>query len=233
MMAPNAGPLLPLVITCLVFVGGFSSLPTAPGRTRSLLTAPFQNTEDYSQYEDVTPAAPLTPAPGDGAYEPCDYNPCLEDQVPCADLAAATRCLCPGLTPHTQLPDPPDLRSASWNGSEVVIRWCAPSSHVTEYRVTVGGEERGKFGKEQRSGGVGSVEDVSNVCLVAANDVGESDASCVMYQGGGGGVALKAGLVGGAVVLLLLAALLLLLWRRKGQSKERLGAATSGAADAQ
>uniref|UniRef100_A0A3B5KM66 Fibronectin type-III domain-containing protein n=1 Tax=Takifugu rubripes TaxID=31033 RepID=A0A3B5KM66_TAKRU len=136
---------------------GLSFLPTTPGHTR----AHWLSSEDYSQYgDDVTTVLPSMPAPDGGPLKPCDYKPCLENQVPCSQLAASTRCLCPGFTLHSEVPDAPDLRTVSWNGSEVVVRWCAPYSYVTAYHVTIGGQERRKFGKDQRSGGVGKVEDV-------------------------------------------------------------------------
>lgn len=218
MMAASARLPVPLMIVGLVFIRGFSFLPTAPARTRIL--TPWMATEDYSLYEDVT-TSPVTPAPDTGSRVPCDYKPCLENQVPCAQLASATKCLCPGLTPQNEIPEAPDLRSVSWNGSEVVARWCAPNSHVTGYHVTIGGQERTKFGKERRSGGVGAVDDVSKVCLVAVNDAGESRESCKMYQHGGSGPSLRAGLIGGALGLLLLVSLLVVLWRRNRRRKQQ------------
>lgn len=217
-MAASPGLPLPLTIVCLVFIRGLSFLPTTPGRTR----AHFPTLEDYSQYEDdVTTVLPRTPAPDGGPLKPCDYKPCLENQVPCSQLAASTKCLCPGFTLHTEVPDAPDLRTVSWNGSEVVVRWCAPNSYVTAYHVTIGGEERRKFGRDQRSGGVGTIEDVSKVCLVAVNDAGKSQASCKMYQYRDSSLSLKAGLIGGALGLLLLILLLVLLWRHKRQRKQQ------------
>lgn len=218
MMAASARFPVPMMIMGLVFIRGFSFLPTAPGRTRIL--TPWLQTEDYSVDEDVT-TSPTTPATKRGTRVPCDYKPCLENQVPCAELADSTRCLCPGLTPQNEIPEAPDLRSVSWNGSEVVVQWCAPNSHITGYHVTIGGQERRKFGKERRSGGVGAVDDVSKVCLVAVNDAGESRASCKMYQYRDSGLSLRAGLIGGALGVLLLVSLLVVLWRRKRQRKQQ------------
>lgn len=188
--------------------------------------------EDYSE-EDVYTVAPRTWAPDGGTLELCDYKPCLENQVPCAELAASTRCLCPGFTLHNEVPDKPDLRSVSWNGSEVVVQWCAPYSYVTAYHVKIGGQERRTFGKDQRSGGVGTVDDVSQVCLVAVNDAGESLESCKMYQYREGRLSLRAALIGGALGLLLLGLLLALLLRRKRQRKEQASVSIRDPAETQ
>lgn len=233
MMAASTGLPLPLTVMCLLFIRGCSSLPTTSGRTRILAEPSWLSSEDYSQYDDVTTVSPPTQAPNVETLQPCDYKPCLENQVPCAELADSSRCLCPGFTLHNELPDEPDLRSVSWNGSEVVVQWCAPNSYVTAYHVTVGGQERKTFGKERRSGGVGTVEDVSQVCLVAVNDAGRSRAACRMYQYRGSRLSLRAGLIGGALGLLVLVLLAVLLLRRKRQRKEQASITMHDTAEAQ
>lgn len=221
-MAASTGLPIALTFACLLFTRGSSSLPTTSGRTRTWTEVPWLALEDYSQYEDeTTTASPSTGAPDGGSLKPCDYKPCVENQVPCAELAASTRCLCPGFTLHNEVPDEPHLRSVSWNGSEVVLQWCAPNSYVTAYHVTVGGQERKRFGKERRRGGVGTIQDISKVCLLAVNDAGASRPSCQMYQHRASRLSLRAGLIGGALGLLLLTSLLVLLWRRKRQRKEQ------------
>lgn len=217
MMAAIAGLPIPLTLVCLVLIRGSSFLPTPPGQAQIF----SKLTEDYSLDEDITTVSPRTRAPDGGTLRLCDYKPCLENQVPCVELAASTGCLCPGFTLHNQVPDEPDLRSVSWNGSEVVVQWCAPNSYVTAYHVTIGGQERKTFGKDQRSGGVGAIQDVSKVCLLAVNDAGESRPSCKMYQYRDSGLSLRAGLIGGALGLLLLILLLVLLLRHKRQRKEQ------------
>lgn len=233
MMAASRGLPVPLMIMCLVFFRGFSFLPTTSGHAGISPKAPWLTPEDYELEEDVSTVSPRTRAPVVGPLKPCDYKPCLENQVPCAELAASTRCLCPGFTLHTEIPDEPDLRSVSWNGSEVVVRWCAPNSYITAYHVTVGGQERRRFGRDQRSGGVGAIEDVSQVCLVAVNNAGASRASCKMYRNGDSRLSLRAGLIGGALGLLLLTLLLVLLLRRKRQRKEQAAVSMHEAAGAQ
>lgn len=217
---------IPLVTVCLLLT--HSSLAAASTVVGSLQPrgsptgSPVLTSEDYSQYEDPTDdVLPNTVSPDNATRKRCDYNPCLESQTPCPELAATTRCLCPGFTLHTEAPEAPKLKSVSWNGSEVVVWWCAPYSFVTAYIATVGGQERQRFGKDQRRGGVGGVDHISEVCVAAMNDVGESSSSCMMYHPADRSLALRAGLIGGALGLLLLLLLAVLLWRRKRQRKQQ------------
>uniref|UniRef100_A0A3Q1FA65 Uncharacterized protein n=1 Tax=Acanthochromis polyacanthus TaxID=80966 RepID=A0A3Q1FA65_9TELE len=150
---------------CLVFIRGFCPLPTTsevPGihPTRSFRPSEVSSEahvlslEDYSDYdrdETVTTILPNMGRPDGGSFQRCDYKPCSENQTPCPEMAAATGCLCPGFTLNNAPPEAPTLRSVSWNGTEVVLRWCAPFSYVTGYAVTVGGQDRKTFGKEKRS----------------------------------------------------------------------------------
>lgn len=177
--------------------------------------------DDYNQFDDpVTTIVPkMVPSVG-GPLQRCDYNPCLETQVPCAVLSKSTGCLCPGFTLNNMVPDAPSLKSVSWNGSEVVVRWCAPYSYVSAYVVTVGGQERKRFGKDQRSGGVDNIDHIAEVCVIAVNDAGEKG-SCMMYQPRDNSLPLKAGLIGGALGFLLLLLLAVLLWRHRRQRRQQ------------
>lgn len=153
------------------------------------------STEDYDQLDDiVTTIAPSSLPPRRGISPRCDYNPCLEGQVPCAKLANSTGCLCQGFTLYNMAPKAPNLKSVTWNGSEVVIQWCAPFSYVTAYILKVGGQEWQRFGTEQRSGAVGHIDNITEVCVVAENDSGTSDGSCMMYHPRDDSLPLKAGL---------------------------------------
>lgn len=217
-----------LALVCLVLVRGLSPLPTSSGVIRSPLgfstEDPFSTSEDYSEETyPVSTELPDVAPPTGGPPKRCDYNPCLENQVPCDKLAAAYRCLCPGSTLQNEAPLAPRLESVSWNGSEVVIKWCAPYSYVTGYLATVGEVERKRFGKAQRTGGLGNVEHISKVCVAAVNNAGVSKASCQMYQTPDSSLPLKAGLIGGALGLLLLLLLVVLLWRHKRQRKQQAG----------
>lgn len=239
MMAASRDLPFPLAIMCLVLIRGYSPLPTtsgAPGMSpmRPLKPRGFSTDvsfEDYSQYEElVNTILPETVPPNGGTLTRCDYNPCLESQIPCA---ASTSCLCPGFTPQNEAPEAPILRSVSWNGSEVVIWWCAPYSYVTAYIVTIGGQDSQKFGKDQRRGGVGNIDHISEVCVVAVNDAGRSDGSCQMYQYRDSSLPLKAGLIGGALGFLLLLLLVVLLWRHKRQRKQQASISMHDTAETQ
>lgn len=223
---------LPLVIVCLVLIRGYTPLattstrvsgtnPTRPLRPRGSSMGTFEiNPSDYNDSEETyTSIAPKIASPDGRTLQHCNYNPCLEKQPPCFELAASTGCLCPGSTLHNVAPEAPNLKSVCWNGSEVVVQWCAPFSYVTAYRVTVGGRERTQFGEEQRSGGVGVIDQSAEVCVAAVNDAGVGEASCVTYDPKDHSLALKAGLIGGALGLLLLSMLLVLLWRHRRQRK--------------
>lgn len=217
-----------LALVCLVLIRGLSPLPTSSGVIRSprgfSTEGPFSTSEDYDEETyPVSTQLPDVAQPTAGPRKRCDYNPCLENQVPCDKLAATYGCLCPGSTLRNKAPLAPRLESVSWNGSEVVIKWCAPHSYVTAYLATVGEVERKRFGKAQRTGGLGNIEHISKVCVAAVNDAGVSTASCQMYQKPDSSLPLKAGLIGGALGLLLLLLLVVLLWRHKRQRKQQAG----------
>ncbi|KAG7517078.1 hypothetical protein JOB18_048699 [Solea senegalensis] len=228
----------PLLLLCLYLMSSCSPLPTpsrVPGtkpqilRPRGSLPGDlFSSTEDYDQPEDtVTPFSNATVSPHGRTLQRCDYNRCLEGQRSCASLAASTGCLCPGLSLHDVKPRTPYNTSVSWNGSEVIVHWCAPLSHVTAYVVTVGNQERRRFGRDQRSGGVGDVEDSAEVCVFAVNDSGDSDGSCMTYHPRKSSLPLTAGLIGGALGFLLLLLLVVLLWRHKRQRKQEASISTN------
>ncbi|KAL7390260.1 hypothetical protein ABVT39_018015 [Epinephelus coioides] len=231
-MAASRDLPFPLVIVCLVLIRGYFSLPTTSrvagtNPTGSLAPRGFSTkavtlaADDYSQYEDpVTPAVNTKVLSNAGPHERCNYDPCRESQVPCPDLAARTGCLCPGFTLYNEVPEAPRLKSVAWNGSEVVIRWCAPNSYVTSYTVTVGGEEAQTFEKNRRSAGVGDIDHIAKVCVAAVNGAGEGEKDCQMYHPSDSSLPLKAGLIGGALGLLLLLLLGVLLWRHKRQRKQ-------------
>ncbi|XP_022618348.1 LRRN4 C-terminal-like protein [Seriola dumerili] len=227
-MAISSAFPFPLVIVCLLFIRGYSPLPTTSG-----VTGTISPREDYDQLEDPTPISPIKGSPSERISQRCKYDPCLEGHVSCAVLAVSTRCLCPGSTLHDVTPEAPSLRSVSWNGSQVVIKWCAPYSYVTGYVVTVKGQEWQKFGKAQRSGTLGDIEHIAKVCVVAVNDIGPSNGSCMMYHPRDTSLPLKAGLIGGALGFLLLLLLAVLLWRHQRQRKQEASISMHDTAGAQ
>ncbi|XP_068457451.1 LRRN4 C-terminal-like protein [Clinocottus analis] len=233
-MAASRDLAFPLVIVCLVVIRGYSPLPTTsqvpetnpkrPQTPRGPATGAF-SPDDYTNNDEdpVTTVAGRNKFPSGENLQPCDYNPCLENQIPCITQTRAftqTGCMCPGFTLNSVVPEAPELKSVSWNGSEVVARWCAPYSYVTAFIVTVKGEERQRFGKDQRSGGVGDIDHEQDVCVVAVNDAGDSKESCLTYKLTDSSLPLKAGLIGGGLGFLLLFLLAVLLCRHKKQKKQ-------------
>ncbi|XP_041656616.1 leucine-rich repeat neuronal protein 4 [Cheilinus undulatus] len=211
---------LPLFVICLLLIRGSAPLPTMTDENQFKDLPP----PDYYDNDEISTTAPPKAVPASPkTLQKCDYNPCLDGQLPCDYLSATTGCLCQGVTLFNVAPLAPDLKSVSWNGSEVVIRWCAPYSYVTAYIVTVGGEHKQEFGKDQRSGGLGDLENVAKVCVVAMNDAGPSKESCMMYQPEDTSLPLKAGLIGGALGFLLLLLLAVLLLRHRRQRKQEAG----------
>ncbi|KAM9781763.1 LRRN4 C-terminal-like protein [Syngnathus typhle] len=230
---------VPLMVICLLLFSGSTTQPTTKQKPEVNRTRPLGPSEAleippdeyYDTEQDVTTVAAAAVSTDRGTSKKCDYNPCKEDQPDCITLKNIHHCSCPGSTSHLEAPQPPLLRTAKWNGSSVVLSWCAPSSFVKAYRVTVGGIERQMFGKDRRSGGVGLIENISEVCVVALNDAGESEASCMLYQPKDRSLFLTAGLIGGALALLLLFLLALLLWRRRQQRKHQNSITVRGTAE--
>ncbi|XP_012520619.1 PREDICTED: LRRN4 C-terminal-like protein [Propithecus coquereli] len=116
---------------------------------------------------------------------PCDYDRCRHLQVPCRELQRAGRvaCLCPGLSSPAQPPDPPRLGEVHVVAEEgcAVVHWCAPFSPVHHYWLLLwegsGAPQKGlplnsTFRKAELKGLKPGGTYV--VCVVAANDAGES-----------------------------------------------------------
>ena len=178
--------------------------------------------DDSFDNDDAVPSREPAP-PRDTDLEPCDYDPCQQDQIPCHLLSEKSACLCPGLTSYLEVPEPPSQMVLSQEGSEVVVQWCAPFSPVTSYMVTVEAGNTKVFGQNVRRGSIGEVPQGVKVCVLALNDSGLSDpagGSCATFQPSGrSSTALKAGLIGGALGFLLLLSLALLLWRLRARRK--------------
>uniref|UniRef100_A0A1A8G1C2 Epidermal growth factor receptor-like transmembrane-juxtamembrane segment domain-containing protein n=1 Tax=Nothobranchius korthausae TaxID=1143690 RepID=A0A1A8G1C2_9TELE len=209
MTNPTGDLPLPLLIICLVSI---NPLPTASG-----VTGKPPDLSEYDVYEDTVTPSGLVPV-SQQSIQRCDYDPCREDQTPCLTLSAGTGCSCPGFTLDSDIPEAPKLKSVSYNGSGVVVRWCAPYSQVTTYVVAVEGREDELVLEEtRRSGVVQDMDHGAKVCVFAVNSAGKSDGSCMMYRPVDNWLPLTSGLIGGAVGLLLLLLLVGLLWRRRRQ----------------
>ncbi|XP_036403433.1 LRRN4 C-terminal-like protein [Megalops cyprinoides] len=184
--------------------------------------------DDYTDYGDEdskTTRSSHGPNPTlHGDPEPCDFDPCRDGQVPCAQLSANTGCLCPGVSGAHEPPKAPAVGQVSQEGSEVLVTWCAPLSTVTQYRVQVDGQDPLVFGERARRGTLGPLEAGARVCVEAVNEAGASqpsDRSCLEYKPqDDGSSALKAGVIGGGLgFLLLLSLTALLLWKRNACKK--------------
>uniref|UniRef100_A0A3Q2U2I0 Epidermal growth factor receptor-like transmembrane-juxtamembrane segment domain-containing protein n=1 Tax=Fundulus heteroclitus TaxID=8078 RepID=A0A3Q2U2I0_FUNHE len=209
---------LPLVFVCLLSIRG--PLPSASAGTGMPPNGPILPTEDYDRLDEDTTVAPVRQSTHAGPLQRCDYHPCREKQTLCEVLAASSGCLCPGLTLHDRRPEPPKLSSVSWNGSAVVVRWCAPNSHVKNYVVTIGGEEMPLLANDRRSAALEQIDGKAEVCVTALNNAGGSERSCMEYQPSSSSLPLTAGLIGGALGLLLLILLVALLCRRRRLKKQ-------------
>lgn len=145
----------------------------------------------------------------------CQYNPCMENQEPCTQIAEKTGCLCPGISRGDMPPHPPRISvlqpvSEGDDRGKVEVQWCAPSSVVSKYRVVVQRSDRDplEFQEFSRKGLVGYLEAGDKVCVEAVNKAGSSiasDFSCKRYDPpGSSDQNLLAGVIGGGVALLLL-----------------------------
>lgn len=219
---------LPLMMMMICLFRTLNSLPTTSQPPEfdnldavTLLGSPTEGyvhvPEDYGYMDDATTSSVPIIIP---TNERCDYKPCLDDQPSCYELSVTTGCLCPGFTLNKIAPEAPSLGPVAWNGSEVIVKWCEPLSYVSEYVVTVGGQEKYRFSREKRSGSIGQVDNIAQVCVSAVNEAGESAASCVMYQPEDRSLPLTVGLIGGALGLLLVLLLGVLVWRRRKQRKQ-------------
>ncbi|XP_008278554.1 leucine-rich repeat neuronal protein 4 [Stegastes partitus] len=155
----------------------------------------------------------------------CQYDPCLEDQEPCARLTALTGCRCPGMSGADEPPHPPRIAallpvSDGKDRGKIEVQWCAPSSVVSAYRVVVEGSDSGflEYGNALRRGVVGSLEVGTKVCVEAVNSAGQSatsEFSCKRYEAPeSSDDKLLAWIIGGGVALLLLIVITaVILWK--------------------
>ncbi|KAF7228299.1 leucine-rich repeat neuronal protein 4 [Nothobranchius furzeri] len=182
---------LPLLNTHLSTHAATISPP--PTRRRIIHLAPMGSDDDYEDYEGeifsrVLSSSMKTPLL---RSELCNHDPCKENQEPCNVLKAQTGCLCPGRSGVDQPPHAPRIQALmpvteGDNTGDIEVRWCAPSSVVSAYRVSVEGREGDllEFGDSSRLGLVGPLEVGTKVCVQAVNSAGQSspsEFSCMRY----------------------------------------------------
>uniref|UniRef100_A0A671WC04 Si:ch1073-303k11.2 n=1 Tax=Sparus aurata TaxID=8175 RepID=A0A671WC04_SPAAU len=170
----------------------------------------------------------------------CHYDSCSEDQESCPKLAAETGCLCPGISGSDVAPNAPRIDvllpvTEGEHKGKVQIKWCAPSSVVSGYRVVIEGREgeSQEFGASSRKGFVRSLEAGTKVCVEALNKAGSSSPSqfsCQRYSREKSDHKLLAGIIGGGVALLIIVIIAaVILWKyklcqkAKGDSADGLG----------
>ncbi|KAI1903613.1 hypothetical protein AGOR_G00029010 [Albula goreensis] len=216
--------IVPLI---LALSSSYTALSLAKGnrtetriRPRILEGLGLDPNEDYDDHEPTSPPTHSTVSPVHDKPDRCDYDPCRDQQRPCADLTAESGCQCPGLSGPYVVPEAPSLVLLAHQGSGVIVKWCAPSSTITQYRIVVEGWKPLVFGQTSRKAVLKDVELGAKVCVQAENKVGVSkpeERSCAIYEPETNGeFALKAGLVGGALgFLLLLSLVIFLLWKHK------------------
>ncbi|XP_063045689.1 LRRN4 C-terminal-like protein [Engraulis encrasicolus] len=178
--------------------------------------------------DDETPATTtdsIKPEVTRGVVEAqiCDYDLCVAQMETCFDIATRTGCLCPGLTPEFVPPNAPEVKGVNPGASgQVIIHWCAPFSSVSQYKVTVEGNEGSHvFNSWFRNASLANVRLGQRICVQAMNSAGAStlsEESCSTYRvEKQANTSLVSGVIAGGVVFILLLCLTaLILWRRKG-----------------
>ncbi|XP_029107267.1 leucine-rich repeat neuronal protein 4-like [Scleropages formosus] len=211
-----------LVLLALGLFGGCSAYNVSllGGKDES---TPMRILDDRDRGPD-RPRREPNPTSRSGIPELCDYDPCRDQQRPCAELSELSGCRCPGLSGQDEPPEAPFLQMLTQEGPGVLVQWCAPPSYVLQYKVLAEGHEPVVLGSLFRRTSLPHLEPGARVCVEAVNlagTSGETASSCARYEPSGDGrLALKAGLVAGGLGLLLLLSLLgLLLWRRRSGRK--------------
>lgn len=200
---------LPALLVCLL-------------ESSSALEGPIHVTFDV---EDTTTSPPGNTyvTRGVGNQQICNYDLCVAQQESCQEIAARIGCLCPGLTPHTVPPLSPQVKGITLVDTGLVtVRWCAPFSFVSQYKVTVEGKESQPhvFEESFRNATLTGLRVGQKVCVQAINNAGVSslsEDSCLTYKPEKvANTPLVAGVIaGGLGFILLLTVAALIMWRRK------------------
>lgn len=117
------------------------------------------------------------------SYEACPYDRCKHLQLPCDEIQrrAGGKCLCPGISGSSVIPDSPRLKEVIPGQDGIGVSWCAPLSTVQSYRVIYGlpdgPMEMGPLlNQSYRFSSITNLlpGTAYRVCVVAINDAGES-----------------------------------------------------------
>lgn len=237
MMTPLCKNCALLLLFLTTFLPPFTShvfteaATTAPSVTRHrilfMTAGPSDDDEDEDEDEDFNyPSIEKETIRTFVHGEPqlCLYNPCLENQPPCATLSQQTGCLCPGFSGASEPPHAPRIQDLlpvkeGPDSGKVEVQWCAPSSVVSGYRVTVEGNGKSLDFKDNfRKGVLGYLDVGTKVCVEAVNNAGRSDQSefsCKRYEppATSDHNLIIGVLVGAAIFLLLLVIGAVVCWR--------------------
>ncbi|XP_077143685.1 LRRN4 C-terminal-like protein [Ranitomeya variabilis] len=168
-----------------------ASVPQALGITRSqkttqeriLYITEYVDYEDDDNYEDEDDDNEVFTEPPHYSNGACPYDRCKHLQIPCEEIQKRSggKCLCPGISPSSVLPDSPRLKQVIPGQAVIEVRWCAPLSTVQSYRVVYGTPEGPLemgplLNQSHRFFSITNLlpGTAYRVCVVAINDAGES-----------------------------------------------------------
>lgn len=115
--------------------------------------------------------------------EACPYDRCQHLQIPCEEMQkrAGGKCLCPGISGRSVIPDSPRLKQVIPGQEGIGVSWCSPLSTVQSYRVIYGMPEGPLeigplLNQSYRFFSITNLlpGTAYRVCVVAINDAGES-----------------------------------------------------------
>lgn len=158
---------------------GSLSLLCLVAMTTSLVSkAQILTPQDYEEEDDVRVTTPSRSGP-------CDYDRCRHLQVSCKELqkVGPVACLCPGLSREDEQPNPPRLGEVQIVAEEgcAMVHWCAPYSPVSHYWLLLwesngAPQKSGPFNDTVRRAELKGLKPGGAyiLCVVAANEAGES-----------------------------------------------------------
>ncbi|XP_075043515.1 LRRN4 C-terminal-like protein [Mixophyes fleayi] len=149
-----------------------------------------ENEDDIYEVYTVPPHLPA---------EPCPYDRCKHLELLCDEIRKRTgsKCLCPGISGRTVIPDSPRLNQITPGQTGIGVSWCSPLSTVDGYRVHYGRPEGPLemgplLNQSYRFFSIANLLPGTSymVCVVAINGAGESQIQLVDgeegFQGQGG-----------------------------------------------
>ncbi|XP_071970455.1 LRRN4 C-terminal-like protein [Engystomops pustulosus] len=138
---------------------------------------------DNDSYEGEDDDYEVLTVPPHFSGDACPYDRCKHLQPPCEEIQkmAGGKCLCPGISGSSVLPDSPRLRQVVPQKAGIELSWCAPLSTVQTYKVIYGPPEGPLemgplLNQSYRFFYITNLlpGTAYRVCVVAMNDAGES-----------------------------------------------------------